>query len=173
MSRQLHVRLDVDLGDSRLPDRFWAKVDEDANGCWRWTGCVNVKGYGKFGIGRRCYQAHRVSYAAFVGPIPDGLDVDHLCRVRNCVNPAHLEAVTHTLNVQRRWQVTPRATHCHRGHPFDEENILWIGNTRNCRTCRRNTDRERKRRMAQTPGWREHKNQRRRELYAQRKASAA
>ena len=74
------------------------------NTCWRWTGAVNNCGYGKLSIPPRGKQilAHRLSYLLFVGDIPKGYELDHLCRVRECVNPEHLEAVLHKENMRRR-----------------------------------------------------------------------
>lgn len=91
---------------SDLRSRFLSKVTK-TNTCWLWNGAKTKPGYGKM----YCHQtksvegAHRVAYALFVGPIPSGLDLDHLCRVRGCVNPAHLEPVTRSVNVLRgaRW----------------------------------------------------------------------
>lgn len=80
---------------------FWAKVDKAAttSGCWLWTGAMNPKGYGRYGKPTR--YAHRIAYQALVGPIPEDMTLDHLCRVRNCVNPAHLEVVTRAVNTSR------------------------------------------------------------------------
>lgn len=88
-----------------LIDRLMAKVSKDAEtSCWTWTGHRDPKGYGRFCEGGRgnTRLAHRVAYAALVGPIPDGLDLDHLCVNPPCVNPAHLEPVTHEENIRRR-----------------------------------------------------------------------
>jgi hypothetical protein len=84
-----------------LINRFVARVAVDQNGCWLWQGTMNWKGYGRISIGDREIGAHRVSYEIFVGPIPDGLEIDHLCKVRGCVNPDHLEPVTRRINQQR------------------------------------------------------------------------
>lgn len=84
--------------------RFWRMVDLDETGCWIWTGRVNPKGYGQFrpgGRGTSVAQAHRWAFELFVGSIPDGLHIDHLCRVKACVNPRHLEPVTDLENKRR------------------------------------------------------------------------
>lgn len=81
-------------------DRFWLKVDRsNPEGCWLWTGALNSKGYGVFSISRRYIKAHHV----LVGRPPKGMEWDHLCRVRNCIRDAHLELVTHQVNVARAW----------------------------------------------------------------------
>jgi hypothetical protein len=87
-------------------DRFWAQVAKQpgCNACWLWTGHIEPNGYGRFGGGgRSCFRTspHRFSYELAHGPIPDGLVIDHLCRVPNCVNPGHLDAVPTCVNVQR------------------------------------------------------------------------
>lgn len=83
-------------------DRFWPKVDRSGE-CWVWTACLNSRGYGVISIEGRRQLAHRVSFTWAKGPIADGLQVDHLCNVRRCVNPDHLEAVTAHVNVQRSY----------------------------------------------------------------------
>lgn len=83
-------------------ERFEAKFErKGADDCWLWTAATTHDGYGNFGSGINVTGAHRWSYMLYVGPIPAGLHVDHLCMVRNCVNPAHLEAVTRQENVRR------------------------------------------------------------------------
>jgi hypothetical protein len=85
---------------------FWNKIDKREDGCWIWTAFLHSDGYGRFHtkdanrktIGR---LVHRITYEELVGPIPEGLELDHLCRNRACCNPEHLEAVTHRVNVQR------------------------------------------------------------------------
>lgn len=82
--------------------RFVAKVDFNGrDGCWEWTGATDPTGYGRFFVDGTMQYAHRWSYETFVGPIPAGLDIDHLCRVRRCVCPGHLEAVTRRENLLR------------------------------------------------------------------------
>ena len=96
-----------------LPARFADKIQIDGNGCWLWTGHLGLQGYGTtsyppvFGLTRsgnlRSCLSHRLVYEFLVGPIPDGLQIDHLCRVTSCCNPAHLEPVTASVNMFRRW----------------------------------------------------------------------
>ena len=136
-----------------LPDRFWAKVQKEPDGgCWLWDAFCNPQGYGRFGVAGRTEMAHRVSYEFLVGPIPEGLDLDHLCRVRNCVNPDHLEPVTHAENILRGdgGLHNKIKTHCLNGHPYSGENLYVppSGVGRLCRTCRRENKRESRRRRA-------------------------
>lgn len=120
-----------------------AKVVIDEDGCWRWIGSISAKGYGRFGLDGRNRLAYGVAYELFVGPIPSGLTLDHVChmtgncaggnqcRHRRCVNPAHLQAVTMGINLQRGWWPAMRyRTHCVEGHLLEGES----GNRR-CRIC--------------------------------------
>lgn len=120
--------------------RFWAKVDKNGpGGCWLWTGAL-ASGYGVLGIDGRNVFAHRFAYELLIGPIPEGLTLDHLCRIRRCCNPSHLEIVTRGENVLRGEGPTARharKTHCKRGHPFDEANTYRTPKGRHCRACRR------------------------------------
>ena len=122
-----------------VQERWAAKVvARSVDECWIWQAYTCRKGYGQFKVDGRMVKAHRWSYEHFVGPIPDGLELDHLCRVRNCVNPAHLEAVTHAENVRRGESgKNQRAkTHCPQGHPYAGENLyVYPDGRRNCRTC--------------------------------------
>lgn len=131
---------------------FATKVDTSGR-CWLWTAAIDDKGYGSFtkpGERQKRLKAHRFAYEMLRGPIPAGLELDHLCRVRNCVNPDHLEPVTHAVNMQRSphlptagnpgpaaaWQ--RNKTHCAKGHPYDETNTGRRPNGhRYCRACAR------------------------------------
>lgn len=122
-------------------ERFWPKVSR-SDGCWEWTGsCFIPQGYGRFWMGGTKYvRAHRFAYELLVGPIPDGLVLDHLCRNRKCVRPDHLEPVTQGENVLRGVglpAVNVAKTHCIHGHEFTEANTYRCGNARNCRACHR------------------------------------
>lgn len=105
--------------------------------CWMWQAYRDPEGYGRFYFNGSQRQAHRVSHELFIGPIPDGLTVDHLCYNPPCVNPAHLEAVTIQVNCGERNRNHNRLkTHCKRGHPYDGTNTVHVKGGRWCRTCR-------------------------------------
>lgn len=121
-----------------LAENFWESLTPDGD-CLIWTHAKDGGGYGKVSVGARLVKAHRYAYELAKGPIPEGLDIDHLCRVRACCNPDHLEAVTRQVNVlrgagpsaqQARW------THCPQGHEFTEANTLRTEpGKRRCREC--------------------------------------
>ena len=119
-------------------DRFWMKVQK-TDTCWLWTAACNQGGYGRFLCDGKLVQAHRWAYEQVKGPIPEGLDLDHLCRVRNCVNPNHLEPVTRRQNLMRgehTYAKLHRAGHCKRGHPFNKQNTyICKQGKRHCRIC--------------------------------------
>lgn len=121
--------------------RFWRKV-EKTPGCWLWRGTTNPRGYGMFRpyVGQ-ARKAHRYAYELLVGPVPDGTELDHLCRNPRCVNPAHLEPVTHRENMLRGENPAARAaraTHCRHGHAYDEANTqVTPTGERRCRACNR------------------------------------
>lgn len=107
---------------------------EPNTGCHLWIAFVNEDGYGAFRFGSM-QRAHRVAYESEFGSIPDGLEIDHLCRVRSCVNPEHLEAVTHTENVARgSGNPSKNNTHCINGHEFSTSNT-YTNSGRQCKTC--------------------------------------
>lgn len=138
-------------------DRFAAKVALTDSGCVEWIGGETTTGYGQIypGPGARVakYLAHRWSYEYHTGtPIPAGHEIDHLCGNRSCVNPDHLEPVTHAENLMRGGSpsaINAKRTHCPRGHEFSEDNIRWRnGTTRECRACIRIRDLKRRPRKA-------------------------
>ena len=124
-------------------ERFDEKWTPEPNtGCWVWMASSSDDGYGQFWSEEKMVRAHRYAYERWVGPIPEGLTIDHLCRVRHCVNPDHLEAVTNRENILRGETIAAAyaaRTHCLQGHPYDEENtyVPPRGGRRECRTCRR------------------------------------
>lgn len=132
-------------------------IVDDTTGCWVWQLARNGAGggYGVMRNGGRQQPAHRVYYERLVGPIPEGLVIDHLCRNHACVNPAHLEPVTPRINVLRGETIVAAnaaKTHCQNGHPFDAENtrILTSG-SRRCRTCQREWQRDNRRMYGRWP----------------------
>jgi hypothetical protein len=122
--------------------RFWSKVEKTST-CWLWT-AGTCRGYGHFhasrSVGGRTLRAHRVAYELLRDPIPEGMHLDHLCRVRGCVNPDHLEVVTGATNTLRGISspaINARKTHCRRGHEFTPENTYIDRGSRRCKACRR------------------------------------
>jgi len=142
-TRLTRERLDILLGRLRVNE----------NDCWEWTGARDPRGYGRAGFGRREHGTglvHKMIYEAIKGLVPDGLELDHLCRNPCCANPDHLEAVTHQVNVQRGrgganlLAMAIAVTHCPQGHPYDEANTYRRRNrpnSRECRTCRNEASR--------------------------------
>lgn len=142
-----------------IKTRILANIEIDDNGCWRWMRYKLPNGYGMIGTkhATKAY-VHRVAYEAWKGPIPEGLVIDHLCRVRDCCNPEHLEPVTYSQNTLRGDTIMVRranATACFRGHEYTPENTKPDrSGVRRCRTCYREAQRriywrtERAKRMA-------------------------
>lgn len=122
--------------------RFWAKV-ELGPGCWNWTGATNPSGYGRFAaVGRTLHGAHRVAFWLNGGTIPDGMVIDHICRNRRCVNPAHLRCVNRLINVHENSEspahLNSIKTHCTSRHPLADDNLfVRADGYRGCRECRR------------------------------------
>ena len=135
-------------------ERFWEKVERTTS-CWLWTGKLNPNGYAQFMVVGRYQNVHRFAYELLVGPIPQGLTIDHLCRVRHCVNPAHLEPVTIRENVLRGEGLTAsfaRKTHCPQGHSYDLLNTHFnSAGGRECRHCHMLRERIRRRKGASCP----------------------
>jgi len=121
-------------------------------GCWRWTGAHSWNGYGLVSVGRTNKRAHRVAYALWVGPIPEGLEIDHLCGVRDCFNPDHLDAVTQLENLRRRRR-RPRVskTHCRPGrHVLADVGVFERDGK--CKACNRDRVRRQRARRAALAG---------------------
>lgn len=129
--------------------RFIANIAPQPNGCWHWTGRIKENGYTQMSVNAKIVPLHRWSYEFFVGPIPAGMEIDHLCHAhdschggrtclhRRCLNPDHLAPASHAENTLRGVGVpaqNKRKTHCKRGHAFDEHNTLV--NARGHRDCR-------------------------------------
>jgi len=150
-----HVRHPFRLGAKTRTapiDRFQAKFIVDPNtGCWLWTASTKSFGYAQFndGVTEGMVYAHRWSFQHFVGPVPAGKELDHLCRVRHCVNPQHLEPVTRRVNLARGVgpRRGPQKSHCPQGHPYDQNNTRVRntprGTKRICKTCERSQEQAR------------------------------
>lgn len=137
-------------------DRLFEKINK-TDTCWLWTGYIKPTGYGAIKgpwPSTKNMHAHRATYELLVGPIPEGLVIDHLCRVRSCVNPEHLEPVTTWENLMRGETVYARnlaKTHCPQGHELTPDNCVKRPNKRgrDCKTCHRDRERVARRRREQ------------------------
>ena len=135
-------------------NRLWSKVIKgpNENDCWDWTGTLSEDGYAYLGVGGRKgknFLVHRLLYELVIGPIPDGKDLDHLCRNRWCVRPDHQEPVTRRINLLRGQTITAReaaTTHCPQGHPYDLFNTRFYRYGRQCRICSNTRPRQRRKR---------------------------
>lgn len=142
-----------------LDDLMRQVSPEPNSGCWLWLAGLNSTGYASVNVDGRRHSAHKLIYQLMIGPVPRGLDLDHLCRVRSCVNPDHLEPVTRSENSRRGLTGNAAAiaqwlkTHCPQGHEYSTGNT-YIRTTagrkpyRSCRTCHRNQVNESNRRRA-------------------------
>jgi len=139
----------MDISISLLPAHVQIKIDPEDSGCWLWNAYCSVDGYGRLKSNGQAKMSHRVVYEYFLGPIPDGLQIDHLCRVRRCVNPDHLEPVTvheNSIRSNSFAAVNARKTHCIHGHPFDQANTYREARGRRLfRACRLASDHKRNR----------------------------
>jgi hypothetical protein len=145
-------RADEELSEEVV--RFTTKTLRAPSGCLIWMAAVSDRGYGVFSVAGKMLPAHRFSHEVFVGEIPEGYQVDHLCRRRRCVEPMHLQAVTPRINTLRGMGVTARnatASKCPQGHPYDETNTYHHDGKRYCRTCQRERRRERDKTRVLTP----------------------
>jgi HNH endonuclease len=118
--------------------RLKARSSLQPNGCILWNGAKTAAGYGTLNVQNTRQLVHRLAYELYVGPIPEGLTLDHLCRTRACINPEHLEAVTNRENILRGTSPSAkqaRRTHCPSGHPYAGENLIRWRNHRHCRAC--------------------------------------
>ena len=149
------ARLPTGIKRESLERRFWAKVNKegpipikrpDLGPCWLWTGGKGGGGYGHFKLDRKMKYSHQYTYESLVAPIPEGLQLDHLCRNRSCVNPGHLEIVSNAENIRRgeAGQHQRIKTHCPKGHPYDLFNTYFSPSriNRQCRTCCREGQRK-------------------------------
>lgn len=119
-------------------ERIEARVSVTETECWIWQLGSDRHGYGRMKVSGKEMLAHRASYEAFVGKIPEGLTIDHLCRVPLCVNPSHLEPVSNKENILRSDGITAKAsrqTHCKAGHLLSGENLYLFKGHRHCRAC--------------------------------------
>ena len=142
--------LSMPAGRDKLLKFFYERVDISNGNCWNWIGHVCKRtGYGMGSPSHhKKYLAHRLSYELFVGVIPNNLQIDHICRNRKCTNPEHLRVVTAKENVLCGEGITAknaRKTHCPHGHEYGGNNLyIKPSGARVCRTCKRKTDRERR-----------------------------
>lgn len=144
MTRRRSTRIERTQTVEEAMDAAMVRYVVDASECWLWQGVVTNAGYGHVWAKGRRILAHRVFYERHVGAIPLGMELDHLCRVRRCVNPAHLEPVTTRENILRGSAPTAanaRKTHCKRGHPLSGDNLYLNRGRRICVTCMRDRDR--------------------------------
>lgn len=129
--------IDADSPIARFHRKFESR---ERWACWEWTGPKFKKGYAQFWDGERNLGGHRWAYEQFIGPVADGLVLDHICENKGCVNPWHLEPVTNQENLQRSKNTNHGKTHCRNGHPFSGDNLIVTKHQRRCRTCKNAQD---------------------------------
>jgi hypothetical protein len=143
------VRGPLIAGVRPLPAHVERSIVRALDGCWWWAGCVSADGYGKVTVDYRKWLAHRFTYAWFIGPVPDGRELHHRCENRQCVNPAHLVAVTREEHIaltpqfrERQRSTALARTHCRHGHAYTTANTaIARDGSRVCRACKRITGR--------------------------------
>jgi hypothetical protein len=151
-----------------LWDRFWSKVDATGD-CWKWRASKDKRGYGKFKVGGKSVPAHRVAWELLVGPCPDNLEPDHLCRNESCVNVGnHIEWVTSVENGRRSYSlqaINARKTHCPKGHAYTENNIYRMPGKPNryCKECHKIRTRDSQRLKRQDSEYRKDQNEKNKE----------
>ncbi len=126
------------MASSSFAERLWSGAIADGTGCWVWQRS-GANGYGQLNYEGKHRYAHRAAYELVKGPIPDGFQIDHLCRTPACINPDHLEAVTQRENLIRGDTIpaaNAQATHCPQGHRYAGANLIIDGHSRRCRTCK-------------------------------------
>lgn len=122
-----------------IKERFIKKTFPKINGCVLWVGSKSGSGYGQMQFGKRKEMAHRISYQLFVGPIPKGMSIDHICQVKLCVNYLHLQPMLLRDNILLGSKA--QNTNCPHGHPFEGRNLIWNKTSRMCRICKQEKDR--------------------------------
>jgi hypothetical protein len=140
-----------------MPHIEWAlrHIEVDGSGCWIWQRHRTPRGYGYISVNGRMVFVHRLTYTELVGPIPDGLVIDHKCRVTSCCNPLHLRAVTQRVNTTENvadtvgWKLNQSKTHCPQGHAYEGRNLVAKRGKRHCRECELARSRDYHRRHAQ------------------------
>lgn len=140
----------TDLSTPSAEVRFFSRVEgsPDYDDCWIWVGRIQPNGYGQFSVKHKHVYAHRWAYTHLIGEIPDGLELDHLCRVRACCNPWHLDPVTRQVNTLRGLagdvarEAAKAKVACPNGHPYEGDSFyINAQNIRVCRVCRRAKER--------------------------------
>ena len=111
-------------------------MPEPNTGCWLWIGGLKPDGYARFNTRK---TGHQMSFEHWIGKVPEGKEIDHICNMRCCVNPKHLQAITHKENIAKSgaWEFNRKKTNCPKGHPYSGDNLYVLGTNRQCKICRR------------------------------------